>query len=155
MQEAGNWKPVNSKAIISNIGQIFKTNDITKLNKPTYEFVMNLSGFIAHYNLYGFQENYSDLRSFADDLLSACTEGTADREANDSDFNRWYGHAYCQSKADAINGIREVVLAAQSKVSTICEDKDTQKLDKIIALATEVKRRNDPEITRKFVSNFE
>jgi len=154
MQEAGNWKPVNSKAIISNIGQIFKTNDITELNKPTYEFVMNLSGFIAHYNLYGFQENYSDLRSFADDLLSACTEETADREANDSDFNRWYGHAYCQSKADAINGIREVVTKFNSGVTTSFENKDAEKLQNLISLATEVQRRNDPNLTRKFLAKL-
>ena len=155
MQQAGNWKPENSKAIIANVESVFKNNDITKLNKSTYQFVANLGGFIAHYDLYGFQGHYEDLRAFADNLLNACTKSTADREANDSDFNKWYGHAYCQSKADAINGIREVVLKYQNKTSTVCEDKDMQKLNKIIELATEIKRRNDPELRRKFLESLE
>ena len=154
MQKPGNWEPINSKAIISNINLVFKTNDIYKLNKSTYNFVMNLSGFIAHYNLAGFQCTYEDLRLFATDLIDACTEGTADREANDSDFNKWYGKAYCQSKADAINGIREVVTKFNSGVTTSFENKDAEKLQNLISLATEVQRRNDPDLTRKFLAEL-
>jgi len=151
MNEAGNWKPLNSKAIVNNIEQVFKNNDINKLNKPTYKFVMNLSGFIAHYDLYGFQNYYQDLREFAKDLLNSCSELDADYKLDD-DFIKWYGRAYCQSGKEAIDGIREVVLKHQDKAFSLYEDKDKEKLDEIISLAQEVKKTNDPELTRKFLS---
>lgn len=154
MQEAGNWKPVNSKAIVSNISQVFETQDITKLNKPTYQFVANLSGFIAHYDLYGFQSNYEDLRSFSDDLLPACSESEARRLGEDLDFIKWYGKSYCKSEADALNGIREVVTKYQSKVANSFESEDARKLQKIIDLATEVQHRNDPGLTRSFLAGL-
>lgn len=153
MNEAGNWKALNSKAIINNIELIFKSNDITKLNKPTYNFVMNLGGFIAHYDLYGFQANYEDLRQFASDLLDACTENDANYKL-DSDFIKWYGKAYCQSEADAINGIREVVTKYQKQAINNAESNDMGKLNTILALAEEVKRRNDPDIIREFLASI-
>ena len=152
-QEAGNWKPLNSKAIISNIELIFKNKDINKLNKPTYNFVMNLGGFIAHYDLNGFQYHYEDLRQFAEDLLNSCSKNDANYQLDD-DFIKWYGKAYCQSEADAINGIREVVLKYQNDVSSTCKSQDEDKLDNIIKLAEEVKRRNDPELTRNFLAKI-
>jgi len=111
---------------------------------------MNLGGFIAHYDLYGFQDHYQDLRDFARDLLDSCTENDANYELDD-DFIKWYGLIYCQSKKDAINGIREVVLKYKNDVSSSCESEDEKKLNKIIALANEVKRRNDPATTREFL----
>ena len=42
--------------------------DIKKLNKRGYNFLYLCSGFIAHYNLYGFIEHYSN-ESLKEDLL--------------------------------------------------------------------------------------
>lgn len=39
---------------------LMATKDITKLNKRGYQFLNLASGFIAHYNLYGFIDYYSD-----------------------------------------------------------------------------------------------
>ncbi len=149
----GNWEPLNSKAIVHNIELIFKSNDINKLNKPTYNFVHNLTGFIAHYDLYGFRSTYEDLRLFADELLGACTENEANYKL-DEDFIRDYGRAYCQSEADIINGIREVVLKYQAEIKTKADNKDMGKLNTLLALAEEVKKRNDPETTRTFLRNL-
>lgn len=52
------------KAILQNVELILKSGDITKLNKPTYEFISLNCGTIAHYSLYGWQETYKDLRDF-------------------------------------------------------------------------------------------
>ena len=153
-QEKGNWKPINSRAIISNINLVFKTGNIEKLNGTTYRFVHNLSGFIAHYDLRGFQCTYQDLRDFARDLLSTCTEKEALRLGRDRDFINWYGQAYCSSNEQAIRGIREVVLKYQESVQNKFQDVDADRLDNIIALAEEVKRRNDPTITKAFLNNF-
>jgi len=155
MEKAGNWKAINSQAIINNIESVFKNNDINKLNNPTYSFVANLSGFIAHYNLGGFQDNYRDLRSFAQNLLGACTKGEAYRLGEDRDFIKWYGVAYCQSEADAINGIRQVVLKYQNKITTKEEKRDEARLENLIKLATEIKNRNDKDLTRKFIASLE
>ena len=64
-------QPYNVKAIVSNVELVFKSGDISKLNKSAYHFIYLLSLFIAHYNLYGFQDYYQDLRLFAEDLLDA------------------------------------------------------------------------------------
>lgn len=59
------------KRHLSNIKSILKNKDITLLNKPTYQYLNLLSGFIAHYNLYGFQNHYTDLRLLINDLKSS------------------------------------------------------------------------------------
>jgi hypothetical protein len=50
--------------------------DINKLNGTGYKFINTASGFIAHYNLEGFKDYYSD-QSLQDDI-----------EAN-ARFNQW------------------------------------------------------------------
>ena len=117
MQEKGNWKPVNSKTIIFNINRVFKYQDIDKLSKYTYSFVMNISGFIAHYDLYGFRNNYCNLDKFAQDLYNNCTPDYAYREGNDKDFIKWYGKDYCKSKEEAISGIREIAKNYLNKIN--------------------------------------
>ena len=62
------WKVRNTKAIINNLQLVFKTGDIEKLNGSTYDFLYLLSGFIAHYDLYGFRAYYQDLRELIKDL---------------------------------------------------------------------------------------
>ncbi len=117
MQEDGKWKPYNVAALEKNINLVFRTGDIRKLNKLTYDFIILHMSFIAHYNLYGFQEEYADLDMFRRALQTS--EYSQDPEANlrwadnnesDSDFLRWYGYPYCHSVAE---GIRLLVKAAR------------------------------------------
>lgn len=118
-QEKGNWRPYNVRALEQNIRQVFQTGDIGKLNKPTYQFITGSMGFIAHYNLGGFQCSYADIGLFRTMLQTS--EYSSDPEYNlrwalkyegDRDFNKWYGPAYCKSVAA---GIRAIVAAAREQ----------------------------------------
>jgi len=55
--------------IIRSVQSVFKHDDINKLTKPAYNFIMLSCGFIAHYDLYGFRSEYHDVDSLADDLV--------------------------------------------------------------------------------------
>ena len=51
--------------IVSSIRKVFQTEDINHLSKSAYDFLSLSSGFIAHYNLYGFRcayDNVNDLK---------------------------------------------------------------------------------------------
>lgn len=124
-QEKGNWKPVNVKAIVNNVNLVFKSQDIGKLNKPTYEFIINDLGFIAHYNLQGFQSVYRDLRLFAVTLRTSeysknldYNLAEANRQATDDFFKKSYGEAHQTSVAQAMIGIIEVAQKHFSKIKT-------------------------------------
>ena len=109
--EKGNQPAVNVEAISQNLNLIFKTGDINKLNKPTYQFISGLPGFIAHYNLYRFRETYTDLSTLARVLLEPHKGWDPNRRneifkmQTDSDFVAWYGQKYCSSKAYTIAGL--------------------------------------------------
>ena len=107
------WKPYNVDALERNVALVFRTGDIQKLNKPTYRFIINHMGFIAHYNLNGFQCEYADLEEFRERLQTSeystrldYNLNWADKYEGDRDFNKWYGPAYCKSVAE---GIRHII----------------------------------------------
>lgn len=119
MQEEGKWKPYNVEYLANNIRQVFKTGDIGKLTKATYEFIILHMSFIAHYDLGGFQSEYSDIALFRRALQTS--EYSDDPEANlrwaskketDRDFLKWYGYPYCHSVSE---GIREIIKAAKEQ----------------------------------------
>ena len=149
-----NLKPYNSKAILNNIELIFKTGDIEKLNNTTYHFIYLLSGFIAHYNLYGFRDAYRDLRLFAKDLLSGC-DTSAEYRSTEEWAVKEYGYEYCQSKANAIKGIREIVTKYQEKISQKAESDDVARLTNLRNIIDEVLKRNDPELAQTLVRELE
>ena len=116
--EAGKWPPYNVEALDQNIARVFFEEDIGKLNKPTYQFIIAHMGFIAHYDLRGFQGEYQDL-----DHFGPCSRRPrvrdpnynlqqAQRFENDRDFDKWYGQVYCHSVAD---GIRRIVKQARAR----------------------------------------
>jgi hypothetical protein len=59
-------KQVNS--IINSFKKVFEKNDVTFLNKPAYNFIMLSSGFIAHYNIFGFCDHYKCVYDFAAEI---------------------------------------------------------------------------------------
>ena len=125
MQKQGQWKPYNVRALERNVALVFKTGDIGKLNKPTYTFIIHHMGFIAHYNLSGFQWEYANLDKFRERLLTSEYSSSldynlewADRYEGDRDFNKWYGSAYCKSVAEGIRGIIAVA-RSQPKQPTL------------------------------------
>jgi hypothetical protein len=128
--EKGNWTPYNVRSIVRNVEAVFKSGNINDLRKGSYEFIILHMGFIAHYNLGGFQGSYEDLRDFAKNLLTS--EYSQDenhnlreaaRQERDSDFNTWYGRDYQMSVAQTMRGIVEVV----KKHSAATEESEAEK----------------------------
>ena len=119
MPKNGNWEPYNVDYLERNIREVFRAGDIGKLTKGTYHFITLHMGFIAHYDLYGFQCAYADLDLFREMLQrseysheSDYNLKWADKEETDRDFLKWYGYPYCHSVAE---GIRRIVKAAREQ----------------------------------------
>ena len=117
MQNEGAWKPHNVKALAQNVSLVFRTGDIDRLNKPTYTFIIDHMGFIAHYDLSGFQCTYADLEEFRERLQTSEYSQRPDYNLDwahsyegDRDFKKWYGSAYCKSVAE---GIRQIIAVAR------------------------------------------
>ncbi len=47
--------------IVSSLRKVFQTDDVQHLTKSAYNFLYQCSGFIAHYNLYGFRDEYANV----------------------------------------------------------------------------------------------
>ena len=69
--DKGNWPVVNVKSVLASVERVFKTRDTSKLTKAAYQRLYLLSGFIAHYDLGGFQHAYRETSRLAKDILSA------------------------------------------------------------------------------------
>ncbi|MGI9142569.1 MAG: hypothetical protein ACR2IJ_05215, partial [Fluviibacter sp.] len=59
---------INKKGIINSVEKVITKKDIKHLTKDAYSFVSCMSGFIAHYNHYGFMEHYENVADFVNDL---------------------------------------------------------------------------------------
>lgn len=60
--------PNQVNRIINSFIKVFKTNDIEHLSKQAYDFIYLASGFIAHYNIGGFKDNYKNVNLFRYEL---------------------------------------------------------------------------------------
>lgn len=89
-----------SDLIVSSVMKVFKTGDIDKLTNSAYKFIMLSSGFIAHYNLYGFRAEYSNITKLRHDILMNIP---ANQWNNFSPRDRDY--AYMMQKKDIYNRI--------------------------------------------------
>ena len=88
--------------IVSNVVKACK--DITQLNKTGYRYLNLCSGFIAHYDLYGFIDFYTHV-NLKNDLVGFAGQ------------NQWKNfrpgerdYEYYMSKADVYNRILEEIL---------------------------------------------
>jgi hypothetical protein len=107
----------NMKHILKNVEDVFKSKDISRLSKQSYQFITLYMGFIAHYDLHGFRNEYADLRDFAKRLQTSEYSNDpdynlrqADREETDADFRKRYGEEKQKEKAETI---REIVKIAR------------------------------------------
>jgi len=97
---------IQQTRIVNNI--VAACRDIEKLSEPGYKFIMNCSGFIAHYDRHGFMAHYSEPGSLQRDI-----------EEN-ARFNQWHNFrageenaAYYHSKRDTYNAILGRFCAAE------------------------------------------
>lgn len=88
--------------IVNNV--VKACRNIDSLNKTGYDFLYQCSGFIAHYDLYGFQEAYSD-GSLKRDLVSYAGQNQwKNFRPGERDYD------YYMSKADVYNRILAEIL---------------------------------------------
>jgi len=119
------WKELNTKAIINNLNLVFKTKNIEKLNKPTYEFVMNLSGFIAHYDIYGFREHYRDLRDFIKDLENSSDVLNPEYYLGDF-FQKDEQKDYYKSKTETLRQIKPLIEKYKQDINQFFSKSETK-----------------------------
>jgi hypothetical protein len=84
--------------IVNNI--VRACGDIEKLNRTGYKFINLASGFIAHYDLYGFRAAYSASGALARDIM---------RYAHQNQWNNFHSsdpdYLYYMGKRDIYNRI--------------------------------------------------
>ena len=103
-------KPITEKtknSILRSIKQMVKFNDMSKMTKETYNFLYLASGFIAHYNLYGFIDYYNSQGG-----VFALVKDILDNKRNNQWDNFRKGEAnydYYMSKKEVYNAICEVI----------------------------------------------
>lgn len=89
---------------IKNI--IAAVKDIDKLNKRGYNFLYLASGFIAHYNLHGFIDNYRE-NSLRDNILNNQSMNTWNNfSASDKDYE--YYHQKGEIYKEICNEIKDL-----------------------------------------------
>ena len=88
--------------ITSSVRNVMASGDINKLTMIAYRFIMLSSGFIAHYNLWGFREEYRNVTDLKEALL------------RNQDMNQWSNfrpgardYDYYMQKRDIYNAICE------------------------------------------------
>lgn len=62
--------PRQEQLIVSSVRRVFQTNEIDNLTKAAYNFLYLSYGFIAHYNLYGFREEYRNVADLKRNILA-------------------------------------------------------------------------------------
>ena len=128
-------KVINAGRIVRNVSRVFLKEDINLLSKESYNHIITRMGFIAHYDLVGFQHEYRILIRFAEKLLTSeigdglnntfyCAEN-----CKTVMFTDHFGIDVANSFVDAIIGIRKVAIDYLEKHS-----KDEWILDNIETL---------------------
>lgn len=62
--------PSEVKSIVASFSKIFKTRDSGNLTKAAYGFIHIASGFIAHYDIHGFREEYSNVNQLRQEIFA-------------------------------------------------------------------------------------
>ena len=90
--------PAQIQRIVNSVKRVFEKNDIQQLTKQAYEFLYLSSGFIAHYNLYGFQSTYENVDLLARDILdNKCMNQWSNFHEGEEDYE------YMMQKKDIYN----------------------------------------------------
>ena len=92
------------ECIVNSFHRVFSTGDINKLTHKAYRFINLSSGFIAHFNVHGFRENYRDVEYFKGYILKM------------QKFNQWNNfflrdanYGYYMQKKEIYNRICQLI----------------------------------------------
>ena len=100
---------INENSIKKSLQSVIKTKDIQKLSKDAYAFTMNLSGFIAHYNIEGFKSEYENVADLVRDLKNSSDIQDSNRYKRDSYFSEGEQKEYYASKSNILEFIAELI----------------------------------------------
>ena len=95
--------------ILNSFKKVFKHKNINFLTKDAYNFIMLASGFIAHYNVYGFKDVYQDVEEFSNEIKKH------------KQFNQWTNfypgerdYEYYMTKKEIYNSICDIIDAYEN-----------------------------------------
>lgn len=94
---------LNKRGIISSLKRVIKSKDINNLTSDAYKFVMNMSGFIAHYDIHGFRSEYANVADLVSDLQRSSET-----------------QPYMYTKIKAKDGKETLFLTQQYEIGTYC-----------------------------------
>lgn len=87
--------PRQKSLILSSFKRVFATGEIENLTNTAYKYIYLASGFIAHYNLYGFRDAYRDVSQLKENILAnAPSNAWRNFTPSDKDYD------YYMAKAD-------------------------------------------------------
>lgn len=79
------------KLIENSIRRVVEKNSIDYLTKQAYRFLYLSSGFIAHYNLFGFMDYYSHVPDSIRDILNFAEQNTwSNYTPGEKDYNYYH-----------------------------------------------------------------
>jgi len=100
---------LNKKNIITSIKRIIETQNINYLTKDCYDFLHNLSGFIAHYDINGFMDYYNNIALLVKDLQNSSDLSDFERYITDKYFSEGEQKMYYADKAEVLKNIKSIV----------------------------------------------
>lgn len=99
---------LNVKGIARSIEAVLKTGDSCKLTKDAYDFVHNMSGFIAHFDINGFKATYSNTALLLSDLKDSSDTQDPERYIRDVYFSEGEQSSYYAQKTELLKIIKEL-----------------------------------------------
>lgn len=114
-KEQNKWV-LKTASILRSIERVFRTQEIDNLTTDAYKFVMNLSGFIAHYDVNGFRSYYHNVADLLSDLDCSLDVMQAERYIKDSFFAESVQSEYYASKYECLVAIKELIPLYRDKI---------------------------------------
>jgi len=106
---------LNKNGIENSIRKIIAKKDISFLTKDCYDFLYNLSGFIAHYDINGFADYYQNIAFLVKDLQNSSDLYDFERYTTDEFFAKSEQHQYYADKAELLKIIKNIVSGIKLK----------------------------------------
>ena len=139
---------LNEAGIIRSIERVLNTANINALTKDAYELVMNMSGFIAHYDYNGFMSYYSNIEDLRHDLEHSSDVTDYQRYVRDTYFSEGEQNEYYAQESRIYKKIGE--LCGKYKIHTQAEENATVQ-NKIALLDEMISRAKTDDIYAKQV----
>ena len=105
---------LNSAGILRSVKAVLDTGNIDKLTRDAYDFLYNMSGFIAHYDINGFKAHYANVEDLRQNILRSSDIGD-NRFISDSYFSQGEQKDYYAAKYDVGNKIGKFAKSLEKK----------------------------------------